>query len=129
MKRLCYDLNTPKSRNWVSGVLNKDSILNNFKLFQKQRLKTYLSSKTIIISPCLKVSSLSSTASKSYKALTFLAPLLFNWISADGYKDLVSVCCCFCSCSDNSIASLKNENTGKKTSRINSDFFKFIKKY
>lgn len=64
----------------------------------------YLSSKTKIISPLLKVSSLSSTASKSYRARTFLRLWGFCGISADGYKDLVSICCCFCSCKDNSIA-------------------------
>lgn len=64
----------------------------------------YLSSKTKIISPLLKVSSLSSTASKSYRARTFLRLGGFWAISAAGYKGLVSICCCFCSCKDNSIA-------------------------
>lgn len=66
----------------------------------------HLSSRTVIISPALKVSSLSSAASKSYIARTFRPSCwwLVKRLDVLGYKVERVVDCCLWSFKDNSIA-------------------------
>lgn len=83
-----------------------------------QVMKQYLSSKTRISSPVLKVSSLSSAASKSYSARTFRAscpplPLVQFGGSEDTVRGRVSACC-FCSCKDSSMAGRGGGLDGRK---------------
>lgn len=70
------------------------------------RSDSYLSSSTVMTSPALKVSSLSSAASKSYTARTFLPSCwwLVRRLDVLGYNVERGAACCLCSLSDNSIA-------------------------
>ena len=70
----------------------------------------HLSSRTVIISPALKVSSLSSAASKSYIARTFRPSCwwLAKRLDVLGYKVERVVDCCLCSFRDNSMAGKKS---------------------
>lgn len=77
-----------------------------FHMNVQYNINHHLSSRTVIISPALKVSSLSSAASKSYIARTFRPSCwwLVRRLDVLGYKVERVVVCCLCSFRDNSMA-------------------------